>query len=69
VRLVILDEGDACCLRIYDQGGGFRPEQVHLPDAETKNGRGVCLMRHCTEGLRYNAAEGFLEMRMRRAPV
>ena len=58
--------GDICCIRVCDEGPGFRPETVPLPAGASLNGRGVCLIRHCMESVTYNPEDHCLEMRMRR---
>ncbi len=66
VRLELASSGDRCLIRVHDEGGGFHPEQVRMPDAEHMGGRGVCLMRHYMEYIKYNEACKCLEMAFRR---
>ncbi len=66
VRLELTEDGDHCIIRVYDEGSGFQPEQVCLPDAQQPGGRGVCLMKHYMEYIRYDQACKCLEMAFRR---
>ena len=62
VCLEISDCGDCCKMCVRDEGNGFCPGDVHLPDAEAIGGRGICLMRHFMDDVRFNAQEHCLEM-------
>jgi anti-sigma regulatory factor (Ser/Thr protein kinase) len=68
VRIEMIEErdDDTCCIRVCDEGPGFAPENVRLPAGAELNGRGVCLIRHCMESVRYDGAKHCLEMRMKR---
>ncbi len=67
VSVELIDEGEErCCIRVYDEGGGFSPEQVETPDCCNGGGRGIVLIRHCMDSVTYNTAERCLEMRMKR---
>jgi anti-sigma regulatory factor (Ser/Thr protein kinase) len=44
------------------------PETLTMPDRNTPGGRGIVLIQHCMEEVRYNEAEHCLEMKMRRKP-
>lgn len=66
VRLLMNREGDLCTIRVYDEGGGFMPERVYLPEPDQENGRGICLIRYCMDNVRYDRAERCLIMKMRR---
>lgn len=66
VRVEIHETGDWCRIRVYDQGPGYCPEEIRLPEAKQEHGRGVCLMRHCMEEVKYDKARRCLEMKMRR---
>lgn len=66
VRLEMVDEGELCCIRVGDEGGGFSPDGVDLPPCDKPNGRGVCLIKHCMDSVTYDARHRRLEMRMRR---
>lgn len=63
VRIEIVEQGDgACRIRIFDEGGGFHPEAIQAPEGEQMGGRGVCLMRHYMDTVRFNRQEHCLEM-------
>lgn len=66
VRVEMAEEGDECVIRVYDEGVGFAPEDIHIPDAATMNGRGICLIRHCMDKVVFDREAGCLVMRMRR---
>ncbi|MFO7973103.1 MAG: ATP-binding protein [Candidatus Hydrogenedentota bacterium] len=68
VRIEMAHEpaGDICCIRVCDEGPGFQPEKITLPPGAELNGRGVCLIRHCMESVKYDIKSHCLEMRMRR---
>jgi anti-sigma regulatory factor (Ser/Thr protein kinase) len=65
VRLSLLDRDGWCLIKIYDEGTGFAPDAVNLPDGRQLGGRGVCLMRHYMERVAFNHAEHCLEMMFR----
>ena len=69
VRLEITEVGDTCLIRVYDQGPGFEPTGIHLPELEQMNGRGICLIRYCMEDVVYDNEKKCLEMRMKRNSV
>ena len=66
VRIEMSEEGERCVIRVFDQGTGFVPASVHLPDLEHENGRGICLIRYCMENVSYDNDKKCLEMRMQR---
>ena len=66
VRIEMTEDDDTCVIRVYDEGGGFSPDDIHLPQLEQANGRGICLIRYCMEKVTYNSACKCLEMRMHR---
>lgn len=63
VRIEIAEQPDkACRIRIFDEGGGFVPEDIGDPEGEQMGGRGVCLMRHYMDTVAFNAKQHCLEM-------
>ena len=68
VRIEMSQEAaeDICRIRVYDEGPGFKPGDIQMPPGTELNGRGVCLIRHCMESVRYDPENHCLEMRMRR---
>jgi len=66
VRIEMEEDGDLCCIRVYDEGNGFSAESVDLPPTDKLSGRGVCLIRYCMEDVTYNQEGKYLEMTMRR---
>lgn len=66
IRIEIMEDGDMCRIRITDEGHGFDPESVEMPDCEQLGGRGVCLIKEYMDEVNYNAEEGYLEMGFRR---
>ncbi|MCC6154497.1 MAG: ATP-binding protein [Candidatus Hydrogenedentes bacterium] len=69
VRIEMSEDGDICIIRVYDEGRGFSPGDVHLPQLEQVNGRGICLIRYCMEKVTYDKDCKCLEMRMRRKGI
>lgn len=53
---------DSCTIRVYDEGAGFRPDQITTPNCDQLGGRGVCLIRHFMDQVAYNSAKHRLEM-------
>lgn len=66
VRLEMAEDRDVCVIRVFDEGAGFSPDEVRLPQLEQTNGRGICLIRHCMEKVTYNNECRCLEMHLRR---
>jgi len=63
VRIEISEQQDkACRIRVFDEGGGFIPENIRNPEGEQMGGRGVCLMRHYMDTVAFNPKEHCLEM-------
>lgn len=69
VRLEMISNGESYTIRVGDEGKGFHPEQVHLPECDQLGGRGICLMRHYMDQVFYNQRERCLEMKFRRKAV
>lgn len=69
VTVELADEGDHCAIRVADEGEGFCPDNVQLPDTESLGGRGVCLIRHFMDKVCYNPAKKCLEMHVRKRTV
>ena len=65
-RLTMSADGDTCFIRVYDEGKGFSPDALGVPAPEQKNGRGICLIRHCMSDVKYNRETHCLEMQMQR---
>ena len=63
VRLEISADDKKCMVKVFDEGNGFCPEAVSPSAGDEEGGRGVCIMRHYTDYIGYNAEEGCLEMR------
>jgi serine/threonine-protein kinase RsbW len=66
VSLEVLGNGEYCTIRVRDEGTGFAPEQVTLPECDQLGGRGICLMRHYMDKVQYNERERCLEMKFHR---
>ena len=66
VRLEMFGEGDICRIRVKDEGPGFSPDAVALPESDQEGGRGICLIRYCMEEVHFDPVERCLEMKMRR---
>ena len=66
VRIEMFEEKDTCIIRVFDEGRGFSPNEIHLPQLEQLNGRGICLIRYCMDEVKYDKERKCLEMRMHR---
>ena len=69
IRIDILEDGDFCRIRIKDEGHGFDPAALEMPDCEQFGGRGVCLIKEYMDEVHFNAEEGYLEMGYHRDTV
>lgn len=66
VRLEMAEEGEMCHISIFDEGPGFNPDRVAPPDTVKSGGRGLCLIKHYMENVRFDEAGNCLEMWLRR---
>jgi serine/threonine-protein kinase RsbW len=66
VQLTMSARGDECIIQVCDEGGGFCVDQVELPESDQMGGRGICLIRHYMESVRFDTAAHCLEMCFRR---
>jgi len=66
VTLSLAADGDCCTIRVCDEGGGFKVDQVALPEQEQMGGRGICLIRHFMDQVTYDTDANCLEMSFRR---
>ncbi len=69
VRIEMHEDDSTCVIRVCDEGPGFAPHDITLPELEQMNGRGICLIRYCMEAVAYDNETNCLEMRMRRNAV
>lgn len=66
VHLTMSARGDQCVIQVCDEGGGFCVDQVALPESDQLGGRGICLIRHYMDNVRFDTAAHCLEMSFRR---
>lgn len=66
VRIRIQEEGDTCRITVQDEGNGFQPALVPEPDLNTEGGRGICLIRHFMDSVKYDPEAQCLEMCFRK---
>ena len=59
-------DGDCCTIRVSDEGGGFRVDEVAFPELDQMGGRGICLIRHFMEHVKFDTQANCLEMSFRR---
>jgi len=66
VSIEILEKDGTCCIRVHDEGAGFHPAEVPEPDASTEGGRGICLIKHFMDSVKYIPELQCLEMCFRK---
>lgn len=66
VRVEMTEEDDLCHISIFDEGQGFDPERVPPPDTVHTGGRGLCLIKHYMERVRFDDTGNRLEMWLKR---
>ncbi|GMW02935.1 MAG: hypothetical protein AMXMBFR84_40710 [Candidatus Hydrogenedentota bacterium] len=60
------DTGEYCVIRVRDEGCGFTPDEIQLPEINQPNGRGICLIRYCMSEVKFDEKDHCLIMKMRR---
>lgn len=66
VSLEIAGDDEICTIRVGDEGNGFCPESVPEPCCEQLGGRGIVLIQHYMDEVRYIQSENTLEMTFHR---
>lgn len=66
VHVEISDMGDRCQISVSDEGEGFDPHALSMPDCDQLGGRGVCLIKHYMESVDFNCEKKRLEMEFSR---
>ena len=66
VSIDICEHGDVCTISVRDQGKGFDPNSVLMPDCSELGGRGICLIKAFMEDVHFNGEEHCLEMSFNR---
>ena len=66
VVLAMSGEGDECVIQVSDEGHGFCVDSVAEPESDQMGGRGICLIRHFMDAVKFDAAAHCLEMKFRR---
>jgi len=66
VRVEMAEEDELCHISIFDEGQGFNTDCVEPPDAVRLGGRGLCLIKHYMERVRFDSVGNRLEMWLRR---
>jgi serine/threonine-protein kinase RsbW len=69
VQIEIAEEGERCHVRVSDEGKGFDPQAIEMPDCNQLGGRGVCLIKHFMDDVRFDRAKHCLEMTFRRGSL
>ena len=63
VRVDICEQGDEHChIYVQDEGEGFDPHAVSMPDCSQMGGRGICLIKHFMKDVQFNIVDKCLEM-------
>lgn len=65
VKVEILRDGDGCRIRVCDEGTGFSPDSITLPEPDQPGGRGICLIRHFVDEVRFDKESKCFEMLFR----
>ena len=66
VTIRIYDEGESCRICVQDEGNGFDPEAMEMPDCDELGGRGVCLIKEYMEDVTFDYVNKCLEMVFKR---
>lgn len=66
VFLELAKNGERCVIRVGDEGGGFSPEEITMPECDQFGGRGICLIKHYMDQVRFDKKRRCLEMMFRR---
>jgi serine/threonine-protein kinase RsbW len=66
VVISIEEEGDHCFIKIKDEGTGFNPENVLMPECSSLGGRGVCLIKEFMDEVIFNESEKCFVMKFGR---
>ena len=64
--LELHEDDQHCRIKVFDEGTGFDPEKVSLPDCEQMGGRGICIIKHYMDEVHYDMQQKCLEMRFQR---
>ena len=65
VRISAMEEHGWCSVQVCDEGRGFCPGRITVPNADRLGGRGLCLIRHYMDDVEFLPDEGCLIMRFR----
>jgi serine/threonine-protein kinase RsbW len=65
VLIAAAEEDGLYAIRVCDEGRGFHPGCITVPEAERLGGRGLCLIRHYMDEVEFIPDEGCLVMRFR----
>jgi anti-sigma regulatory factor (Ser/Thr protein kinase) len=62
VEVRLLESPECCKIQVRDEGKSLSVRRTTVPSPEQMGGRGLCLIRHYTQKVRYDKARGILEM-------
>jgi serine/threonine-protein kinase RsbW len=62
VQIEIVESGERCTIRVRDEGNGFDPTGITMPDCNQLGGRGVCLIKHYMDDVHFDAKRKCLSM-------
>ncbi|MBI1320841.1 MAG: hypothetical protein GC168_18100 [Candidatus Hydrogenedens sp.] len=54
IHVEVLSDADRCTIKVCDEGTGFCPDAIQLPAPDTPGGRGICLIRHFMDEVRFD---------------
>ena len=66
VYIEIVEDEDRCTIRVKDEGSGFDPTKISMPDCNQLGGRGVCLIKHYMEDVHFDFDRNCLSMEFSR---
>jgi serine/threonine-protein kinase RsbW len=66
VHVEIVEDGDRCRICVRDEGNGFDPTGISMPDCNQLGGRGVCLIKHYMDEVHFDYDRNCLSMEFSR---
>jgi anti-sigma regulatory factor (Ser/Thr protein kinase) len=67
IRVMVTADADRCTIKVCDEGRGFSPDAIELPAPDTPGGRGICLIRHFMDEVRFDRENKCFVMAFKKA--